>query len=546
MQMRRRNMLQARCTVVSLWAASWFVFVPPPALSEDVTEAGTGSAALTKDELLNRLRTRQAQLALDRTEAEMKRAKAEHEETRRLFDEKIVTVDDLNKARQAYEQAVLEYEQAKIELEKTRLEFLKDATLITVVDARKYRTDEGQIMASVTLRNDSDIAKARIAMGENVEIPDEELAALLKIDNLIVTLRGTTRLAQGPNEDVRSVMAIVGDPFQQIIPELKHGETVTVKYALLKRDVEDVAIEIEFLGAKKEYTVFLKKEAQQDLPTIASTQYAQQGQLGTKIRYDLDLERLAKTEQSFSLVVLNLPSAISFAFLDPASKAQITQLKFTSEISRQSLDFEISIPEKLGADLIDRNISFYILVTKQAEMKTIYGLTRNYEGQEIPAEEIAKLKGNKVNLILIPKGTPKVQMVVPNLFKEVQEGQPVELKFNVVNSGTLVLRAVTPAIDLPLEWEAELNPGEVEVLDPGEKRLITVNILPPPGTVIGEYTMVLNCKGHSGIETVEAVQKDFKVRVAPKSRLTSTLVLVIILVGLVLFIAIASVKISRR
>ena len=489
------------------------------------------SPALTKDELLNQLTARQAQLELEQAEAEMTRAQADFEAMKKLFDEKIVAIDELNKTRQEYERSHLAHKQAQIELEKTRLEFLKGATLISVVDAKKYRGAEGQVMVSVTLRNDSDIDKARVAMGDEGDVSSERLVSLLKVDNVIVSLRDG---------------AIIGDPYQQIIPELKYGAEDTLEYRLLKRDVDEITVAIEFLETQKEYKVFLKKEALQDLPTITSTQYAQQAQLGTKIRYDLAIERLAKTEQSFSLVVLNLPPQMSFAFRDPSSQAQITQIKFTSEISKQSLNLEISVPEKLPESFVDLNISFYVVITRQAQMKTIYEMTRKYEGEEIPAEEIVRLKGNNVNLILIPKGTPKVEMVVANLFKEVSLGQIVEFKFNVMNSGTLALRAVTPSIDPPLEWIADLEPRELEILEPGEKKLIKATVQPPADVAIGEYTMVLKCEGHSGIETVDATEKDFKVRIAPKSNITGTLVLVAVLIALVLFIAIASVKISRR
>jgi len=501
----------------------------PPALS--LADDAPAAAALTKEELLNQLTARQAQLKLDQARAEMERAEADFSAMNKLFEERIVAIDELNKARQEHEQAVLNHKQAKIELEKTRLEFLTGATHISVVDAKKYRGPDGQVMVSVTLRNDSDMDKARVAMGGEGDASSEKLVSLLKVDNVIVSLRE---------------QAIIGDPYQQIIPELKYGAEDTLEYRLLKRDVDEITVTVEFLETQKEYTVFLKKEALQDLPTITSTQYAQQGQLGTKIRYDLELERLAKTEQSFSLVVLNLPSQISFAFRDPSSKAQITQIKFTSEISKQSLDLEIAVPEKLPESFVDRNISFYVILTRQAQMKTTYELTRKYEGEEIPAEEIVKLKGNSVNLILIPKGTPKVEMVVANLFKEVSLGEIVEFKFNVMNSGTLALRAVTPSIDPPLEWIAELEPRELEVLEPGEKKLVKATIQPPADVAIGEYTMVLKCEGHSGIETVDATEKDFKVRIAPKSNITGTLILVAVLIALVLFIAIASVKISRR
>jgi hypothetical protein len=502
-------------------------------LSADSAMSKEQAPSLTKEELLSKLKTRQAQLALDQARTEMESAKTDHEQTTRLFDEKVVAIDELNKTRQAHERAVLKYEQAKIDLERTRLEFLKGATLMTVVDAKKYRGKEGEVMVSITLRNDSDLAKARIAMEGDESISDDELQALLKIDNVIVSLRDRS-------------YSIIGDPYQRILPKLEYATEATLEYKLLKRDAEDVAISVEYLETRKDYNVFLKKEALHDLPTIRSTQYAQQGQLGTKIRYDLELERLAKTEQSFSLIVLNLPTAFSFSFRDPKSGAQITQIKFTSDISKQNLDFEVSIPEKLQDSLVDVNISFYILITRQAAMKDVFDLTRKHEGEDIPVEEIATLTGEKVNLILIPKGTPQLEMKVANLYKEAQLGESVELKYYIVNSGTLALSGVTPEIDLPIDWRSELEPRDIALIEPGEEKLVTASITPPEDMAVGEYTLVLKCTGHSGVDVQSADEKDFKLRIAPKTNVTGTLLLVAVLIGLVLAIAIASVKISRR
>jgi len=347
-------------------------------LAAESIDAIRNSLELSKEDRLHQLKTRQAKLALEQARTELQRAKGDFEETKRLFEEKIVTVDELNEARQKYEEASLQYDEAEIELESTRLEFLKDGTLITVVDAIKYRGEEGEVMASVVLRNDSDIGKAKVVMADDKELTDAALRSLLKVDNIVVTLR-------------EKEGAIIADPFQRIISELRLGAEVKLEYNLLKKDVEDVTVGIEFLGTEKEYTVFLKKEALQDIPTIASTQYAQQGQLGTKIRYDLTLERLARTEQSFSLFVLNLPSAFGSSFIDPESNARVTQVRFTSEISKQSLDYEVTIPEKLDQNLVDKSISFTVVLTRHAD--EIYRLKKKYGQKTIPAEEFAKLKG---------------------------------------------------------------------------------------------------------------------------------------------------------
>jgi hypothetical protein len=548
---------------VKRWLAILLVCLSPLVAEAQTATAPTTQPATarpdharraTKQDRINRLSARQAQLDLEHAEAKMERARTEFEEVRKLFDQKIVTVDELNKARQAHDEALLAHRQAQINLEKTRLEFLKDATLITVVNAHKFRAENGRTMVTVTLRNDSNLGKARTAMEDTASVTDDDLAALLDIDDVIVTVLGqapaTTVIgAAGAPTDgprVQEREAIVVDPFQQFVPLLRHGQTVSLTFELLKKDVEAVTVRIEYLGLKRDDPIFLKKETSQDLPTVSSTQYAQQGQLNTKIRYDLALERLSSEEQSYSLVVLNLPPQFTFAFLDPKSDARVTQVKFSDQISKQTLNLEISLPQKLEQDFIDRSINFSVFVTRPEELKTINEIRRPYGEQPVPGEALAKIKGARVELIMIPKGVGKLDLLVSNLFQEVSQSAPLSFRFNVLNSGTLEMRNVTPALDLPLDWEATLEPASEARIDPGQKAAFTANIRPPQGVTVGEYSIKITCEGQSGIETIEAVDKTYSVRVAAMRNVTWTLALVFVLIVLVLIIAIATVRISRR
>lgn len=500
-----------------------------------VAGAGADTARLTRDELLNRLQTRQAQLALDSAESEKDRSQVELNEIQRLYNDKVVTVEELNMAQQTYQQATLNHEQAKIELEKTRLEFLGDATLVTVKDARKFRTEDGRFLVAIKIGNDSDLDKAKTAISEEGEDAQAEAEALLTIDQLVVSLHHP--------QDAKT---IVGDPFQQIIKDFVLGAEKELTFELLVKDLDSVSIGMEYLDEKKAYSVFLKKDALQDLPTITSTQYAQEGRLESKIRYDLVLERLSKTEQSFIPVVLNLPRSISYAFLDPASGARITQLKFNEELTKQTLDFELSIPKNLDKSLIDANVNMTILVIRKADLKNVHKIIEQYGGEDIPAEAFAEIKANKVELILIPKGVGKLDILIANLYKEVRQGEDVEFKLSILNSGTLELRNIQPEIDLPLDWEGTLEPKEVKVVAPGEKVKFQARLIPALDVSVGEYSINIEAVGHSGYEKIEATRKNYTVRLAAKTNLTGTLLLVTVLIVLVLGIAIASVKISRR
>ncbi|MDD5706364.1 MAG: NEW3 domain-containing protein [Kiritimatiellae bacterium] len=504
--------------------------------------------SLSKDERLSLLETRQAELARDQAATELSRARVEQEEMAKLFEEKVATIVELNKAKQAYEQAALALAQAEIELEKTRLEFLKNATQIRVMDAQVSRDEQGDVQATVTIKNASDINKARVAMSGGAKVAESDLAVLLKVDNIIVSLLGSSAPTSSNADEkiVATSRAIVGDPFQRIVPELRFGESTNLTFRLLKKEVEQVTVRIEFLQTVNEYGVFLKKEALQDLPTITAAQFDQHGDLGTTIRYNLQLERLAKTEQTFALRVLNFPEEIRFSFIDPKTDARMTTLKFGSEESLRHVDFEVSIPEKLDRAMIDANTAFTILVARPSDMEALHAVRKAYEGKTIPAEEIAKLKGNAIDLVLIPKGVGKLDILVGNLFKEVKQDENVELKFSILNSGTLEVRRVTPKLDLPLEWEGELEPETVEVIAPDQKMLFTARLRPPAKVAVGEYVVKVEAEGYCGMEVIEPGEKDFTVRVAAAGNLTGSVLLVGILVVLVLGIAVASVKISRR
>jgi len=140
----------------------------------------------------------------------------------------------------------------------------------------------------------------------------------------------------------------------------------------------------------------------------------------------------------------------------------------------------------------------------------------------------------------------KLAILIGNLFMEVHQEEDVGFKFTITNSGTLALRRVTPEVDPPLEWEAVTDPPEIAVIEPGQKMSIAVRATPPEGIAVGEYVIRLKAEGHSGVEVVESAEKDFTIRIAARTNITGTLILVIVLIVLVLGIAVASIKISRR
>src|SRR4029077_16607603 len=132
-------------------------------------------------------------------------------------------------------------------------------------------------------------------------------------------------------------------------------------------------------------------------------------------------------------VVLNLPIQITSSFVDPTTKAKMMQITFSSTQTKQQLQLELSIPEKLDAAMVNETISFFVLVTSSAGMKEINALREKYKNAPIDDKEIEKLAGSRVRLELIPRGVGEIQIVSGNRYQEIQLGDAANFRIDLHN-----------------------------------------------------------------------------------------------------------------
>jgi uncharacterized membrane protein len=110
----------------------------------------------------------------------------------------------------------------------------------------------------------------------------------------------------------------------------------------------------------------------------------------------------------------------------------------------------------------------------------------------------------------------------------------------------LTLFNIVPEISPPLGWKAEVTPKLVEKLLPNDKQSLQIHLAPGQDVGVGEYEALIEAKGQSGSEVVDALEKRLKVRISAETNITATLVLVLGLVVLITGIVFMGVKLSRR
>ena len=481
---------------------------------------------LTKEQQLNALKLQNQQLVVDQRYSSLASHKRELDSARQLHEQGFYSLQRYKTTLNAYKEAELNFEKAQIQLEQTKLDLLKDATHILLEDASKYKTDDGKSMVDVTLANVSNIQNALLI---DPSLTQEEVRTLLKVENIYVSLNNGS--------------AGVGEPYEILLPSLEVNERRTLVYRLL-RDESAVVVDVKYLDLNDHKYVILKKGGQQELPSINSAQFSQSGELNQTVRFDMTLERLSDEERSFALAVMGLPQRIDYAFANQGAK--VSQVKFDENNSKVRLTLELEIPEKLDRRFIGRTRTFFALVTEPSEYAQINTLKARFGDDAIPEKEIKGLKSNYVKLELIPKGIGKLEVLVANRYQEIKTGGELKILVEFLNRGTVSVQNIKTALDLPYEWESEVEPTLLKRLEPGERGPVTITARPPEDIAPGDYDLGIEAQGQVGTENIESLEKNITVRIGAQSNIAGNTILIGVLVLLVVGIGITSVKISRR
>ena len=225
----------------------------------------------------------------------------------------------------------------------------EDTRHISILSAKKFRIDN-QMMVTIQLKNTSTTE----AMPSNAT--PQEIAAANEIRSIYISLLDVT-------DDTNIVK-----PYEEKIPVLGYNETVDLTFQLQK-DVESLKVSLKYPDQTEPDTrlIYLQKESALDVVNVSSLRFSQEGNLGSSVTYDLTLDRLAETENTFQLRLINLLNRLSFEFQDPETKSRQSQVKFTQEQSKRNLSLIVYLPEELDASYLDSTLEFYVAVLDEAE-----------------------------------------------------------------------------------------------------------------------------------------------------------------------------------
>ena len=401
----------------------------------------------------------------------------------------------------------------------------EDTRHISILSAKKFRV-ENQMMVTIQLKNTSTTE----AMPSNAT--PQEIAAANEIRGIYVSLLDVT-------DDTNIVK-----PYEEKIQVLGYNETVELTFQLQK-DVESLKVSLTYpeLPEPDIRLIYLQKESALDVVNVSSLRFSQEGNLGSSVTYDLTLDRLAETENTFQLRVINLLNRLSFEFQDPETKTRQSQVKFTQEQSKRNLSLIVYLPEELDASYLDSTLEFYVAVLDKTEANELSGVNNRLD---LPADRIAGIQGGVERFELIPKGVPEIEVFVPNAFQTIKIGEEVNMTATLKNIGTRDLVDIRMIVDVNTDWKYTVVPEVIGALGRNEEKEIQLTLSPPADIGVGEYQAKLNAEVTVDNRKFEARDRSITVQVESKTQMSVTTLLFGALILLMIAIVIVTIRISRR
>jgi len=486
----------------------------------------------TKETRTMKLRMKESQIKLDEAIADQQKKDAAFKESQTLFEKGLYSKTEVTSAEEASRQSKLDRDQAEIDLEKTRLAFLNNALNVTLEKATLYLDDQGQKHARLSIRNNSNTS---LIIDEEGRYSQKEKDALLSVDNLMVRLLLDRRL--------------IGRPFEVRVSQLAVNQRKDIDF-VLQRDAEAVTVEMSYGDKTVSLPVYLEKEAKDDRVLMDAMQFSQEGELGGRVTYDLSLERFVDDNETFSLEVVNLPGDYTYEFHETEEGSnqdqRVARIRFKKGTTTKMIRFVINMPKEIPKEQLNEKITMQVMILDKFAQQRLATIRAAKQGLSLNSRDLDSAQVSYETLEMVPRGRAEVTITSTNLFIKAKVGDVIKYSFDLQNTGTVSLDRIRAYLTLPLNWTASMAPEKDITLDVEGKKKIDVEVIPAVDVIPGDYEIKIEARTvHQGRD-IEATSKIMRLQVEGKSSFLIGALLMLGLVGMIVGVAVMTIKVSRR
>ncbi len=461
-------------------------------------------------------------LGLKRAKEAYEYARSEFEQKQKLFEKNLIAKLELDRSRNVFADAEVNYQQSLLAV-------LFEKQYVTVAKAVKYQNKDGRKHVQLRVENTSgggaDFKKL-------INLDDELFRSLQPdvINDVYISL-------------LNDANAIISQPYEAKIEQLRYGEPVELDFALLQ-DLDAVMVNIVYgNGSLRAPKIYLQKDASVDKVIVQSEQFSQEAELGSSATFDLTLELFSGTTNTFKLEVVNLPPQINRYFSDPATKARLSQFKFTESTNTRRAALQVYLPDRPTPEVvIDKPIPFYVMIIPREQVEEL----GEVKSKQWTPEAIAALNAGYVKLELLPRGAGKLLVRAPQLFYSIKPSEAVSANLEVVNEGTRRMDNVAIEVDPPLNWSKQVEPPVIQSLDIAEEKRIQLKFTPPTDVSAGRYEFRIRTTALSEDKPITGEDKTVTVEVQSEANIWGMAFIITSILAVVVGIVIFGIRLSRR
>ena len=460
-------------------------------------------------------------LDLKKVRADYEVAKHKYENDTKLYEEKAISLNDLNQSKN-------ESLSREVDYQKLLLRLISQQSYVTVEQAIKYQNEKGERRVRVTLKSAMEGNEEYLnQFKEHFDVFTPEMRSG-KIYNIYVSLVD--------NES----KTIIGSPYEFQIPYIELGKTGNADFELLK-DVESLTVSLNYNNKKDEKNIYLKKGGGSNVIDIAAMQFSQEADLSSSATYQLSLERFSTSDDVYRLVIVNLPQQISYDFSDEGSK--VSQIKFAQGVNVKKLSLQIYLPDRDDDQIvIDKPIRFQVLAVTNTEFNKLQGKDLS----SISASDLRANIGGQEQLEIIPRGKGKIEVRANSLYYEITTGKEVAMDVIVHNAGQRRLDNIKISAEKPLGWQTIISPEIIKSLDPDKEEKVNIRIIPPKDGGVGAQEVKIKTDAMADNRKVDTEDKTVRIQVNASTSIFGTILLVLALLGLIGGIIWFGIKLSKK
>jgi uncharacterized membrane protein len=197
------------------------------------------------------------------------------------------------------------------------------------------------------------------------------------------------------------------------------------------------------------------------------------------------------------------------------------------------------VPERVGNNIeFDKPIVFSILL-KNATIDSPLNPPSERGGRN-------DVVGSS-ELQIVPTARVSMRLIVNNLSWKGNDTQAITYsQIRLENEGMKPITNISADIFLPPEWEYEINPQRIEILNPNERIPVEIKLKMPKNVLPGIYTIKFKMIGTNVNRPLQTSEYDFRAEVVKKTNVfvivISVLLSLAVIAGTIYFI----IRISKN